>query len=84
MRSLKLADSPTYVKTLHQLHIHTPALILVPDTFLALTDVSLASGGKKPSSTSILVQCIMEEFDVPIEPVLRKYWSETAGTSHAQ
>lgn len=22
----------------------------------------------------------MEEFDVPVEPVLRKYWNESAGT----
>ena len=44
-----------------------------------MSDVSLASGGKKPSTTSVLVQCMMEEFDVPIEPVQRKYWNETAG-----
>ncbi|TFY64076.1 hypothetical protein EVJ58_g2870 [Rhodofomes roseus] len=76
---IQLADSPTYIKTLHQLHLHSPSLILVPDTFLAMSDVSLASGGKKPCTTSVLVQCMMEEFDVPIEPVMRKYWNETAG-----
>ncbi|GBE78596.1 MutS protein homolog 4 [Sparassis crispa] len=77
---IQLADCPTYVKTLHQLHLHSPSLILVPDTFLSVTDVLLASGAKKPSTTSILIQCIMEEFDsVPIEPVPRKYWNETAG-----
>ncbi|KAF9805911.1 hypothetical protein IEO21_08898 [Rhodonia placenta] len=76
---IQLADSPTYVKTIHQLHLHSPSLILVPDTFLSVADVSLASGGKKPPTTSILVQCMMEEFDIPIEPVLRKYWNETAG-----
>ncbi|KAI0935607.1 hypothetical protein AcV5_003986 [Taiwanofungus camphoratus] len=77
---IQLADCPTYVKTLHQLHLHSPSLILVPDTFLSISDVSLASGGKKPPSTSVLVQCMMEEFDsIPIEPVMRKYWNEGAG-----
>lgn len=78
--SSKLSDSPTYVKTLHQMHIHSPSLILVPDTFLSITDASLASGGKKPSATSVLVQCILEEFDyVPVEPVIRRYWNDTSG-----
>ncbi|KZT68826.1 hypothetical protein DAEQUDRAFT_751159 [Daedalea quercina L-15889] len=76
---VQLADSPTYIKTLHQLHLHSPSLILVPDTFLSVSDVSLASGGKKPSAPSVLVQSVMEEFDVPVEPVMRKYWNETAG-----
>ncbi|KAI0717509.1 muts domain V-domain-containing protein [Cerioporus squamosus] len=77
---IQLADCPTYVKTLHQMHLHYPSMILVPDTFMSLTDISLASGGKKPQTTSLLVQCIMEEFEgVPIEPVMRKYWSDNAG-----
>ena len=55
-------------------------MVLVPDTFLSLADVSLPSGGKKPQTTSLLVQCIMDEFDsVPVEPVMRKYWSDNAG-----
>lgn len=62
------------------MHLHYPSMILVPDTFMSLTDISLASGGKKPQTTSLLVQCIMEEFeDVAIEPVMRKYWSDNAG-----
>ncbi|OBZ78578.1 MutS 4 [Grifola frondosa] len=77
---IQLADCPTYVKTLHQLHLHSPSLILVPDTFLSISDVWSASGGKKPSTTSLLVQCMMEEFDtVPIQPVMRKFWNENAG-----
>ncbi|KAI0668609.1 muts domain V-domain-containing protein [Trametes maxima] len=77
---VQLADCPTYVKTLHQMHLHSPSMILVPDTFLAFTDVSLPSGGRKSQTTSMLVQCITEEFDgVPIEPVMRKYWNENAG-----
>ncbi|KAI0727611.1 muts domain V-domain-containing protein [Fomitopsis betulina] len=76
---IQLADSPTYIKTLHQLHLHSPSLILVPDTFLSMSDISLATGGKNPSTTSVLVQCMLEEFDIPVEPVMRRYWNETAG-----
>jgi len=36
--------------------------------------------GKKPGSTSLLAQCIEDEFPgVPIEPVLRKFWNGEAG-----
>ncbi|KAL4244476.1 DNA mismatch repair MutS family protein [Abortiporus biennis] len=77
---VQLADCPTYVKTLHQMHLHTPSLILVPDTFLSLSETSIASSAKKPTTTSVLVQCILEEFEgVPVEPVVRRYWNETAG-----
>ncbi|KAM5542142.1 hypothetical protein V8D89_004015 [Ganoderma adspersum] len=77
---VQLADCPTYVKTLHQMHLHYPSIVLVPDTFMSLSDVSLASGAKTPQTTTLLVQCIMDEFDgVPIEPVVRKYWSDNAG-----
>ncbi|KAI0757543.1 muts domain V-domain-containing protein [Daedaleopsis nitida] len=77
---IQLADCPTYVKTLHQMHLHYPSMILVPDTFLSVPDISLTSGGKQPQTTSLLVQCIMEEFEgVPVEPVMRKYWSDNAG-----
>ncbi|KAH9891206.1 muts domain V-domain-containing protein [Cubamyces lactineus] len=77
---IQLADCPTYVKTLHQMHLHYPAMILVPDTFFSLTDTSLPSGANNLRSTSVLVQCITDEFDgVPIEPVMRKYWNENAG-----
>ncbi|KAI1790487.1 muts domain V-domain-containing protein, partial [Ganoderma leucocontextum] len=77
---VQLADCPTYVKTLHQMHLHYPSIVLVPDTFMSLSDVSLASGAKTPQTTTLLVQCIMDEFDgVPIEPVMRKYWSDNAG-----
>ena len=64
------------------MHIHRPCLVLVPDTFVSTSDATLASGGKRPSTTSLLVQCILEEFEgVPVEPVLRKYWSDSAGES---
>jgi DNA mismatch repair protein MSH4 len=62
------------------MHLHFPSLVLVPDTFLSLADASLSSGAKRPGTTSLLVQSILQEFDsVPVEPVLRKYWSDTAG-----
>ncbi|EIW65180.1 MutS family protein MSH4 [Trametes versicolor FP-101664 SS1] len=77
---IQLADCPTYVKTLHQMHIHSPAMILVPDTFFSPTDISMPAGGNKSHSTSLLVQCITDEFEgVPIEPVMRRYWNENAG-----
>ncbi|KAI9065774.1 hypothetical protein FKP32DRAFT_1665232 [Trametes sanguinea] len=77
---LQLADCPTYVKTLHQMHLHNPSMILVPDTFLSINDLSLPTGANRSQATSMLVQCMQEEFDgIPIEPVMRKYWNENAG-----
>ncbi|KAJ7607391.1 muts domain V-domain-containing protein [Roridomyces roridus] len=68
---VQLADCQTYVKTLHQMHIHSPVLVLVPDTFLS------PSGTAPPS---LLVEYIYEEFPgVPVEPIGRKYWNETGG-----
>lgn len=79
-RVVQLADCQTYVKTLHQMHLHTPSLILVPDTFLSATDASLAPSGKRSASTSMLVEYVREEFPgVQVEPVGRKYWNETGG-----
>ncbi|KAF9453355.1 hypothetical protein P691DRAFT_771528 [Macrolepiota fuliginosa MF-IS2] len=44
---VQITDCPTYVKTLHQLHLHPPVVVLVPDTFLSLQDPAYvnASGG---------------------------------------
>ena len=84
LHHLELADCPTYIKTLHQMHIYYPSLVLVPNTFIAATDATLASGGKKPPTTSLLVQLIREEFpNIPVEPVARKYWNDGAGVSIA-
>ena len=70
---LQLSDLPTYVKTLHQMHIHYPSLVLVPDTFIS-------PHSSADAKASLLIDCIEDEFeDVPIEPVKRKYWNETAG-----
>ncbi|KAJ7701550.1 muts domain V-domain-containing protein [Mycena rosella] len=66
----QLADCQTYVKTLHQMHLHPPVLVLVPDTFISSSGVS----------SSMLVEYIYEEFPgVPVEPIGRKYWNETGG-----
>ena len=76
----QLADCQTYVKTLHHLHLHYPTLILVPDTSFSALDISATASAKTANTTSLLVQCIQEEFlGIPIEPVLRKYWNEEAG-----
>lgn len=62
------------------MHLYYPSLILVPDTFLSLSEASLSSGAKRAQTTSLLLQAISEEFEsVPVEPVLRKYWSDGAG-----
>ncbi|KAG1741768.1 muts domain V-domain-containing protein [Suillus paluster] len=80
---IQLSDCSTYVKTLHQMHVHPPSVILVPDTFISSTNASLtssASAKRGPSSSSLSVQFIREEFpQVPIEPVPRKYWNDSAG-----
>jgi len=62
------------------MHLHNPILILIPDTFLSSKDNLGPSSGNTSSSTSLLVKFIYDEFPgVPVEPVLRKYWSEDAG-----
>ena len=76
----KVADCQTYVKTLHQMHLHTPCLILVPDTFLSAPDAALAPSGKRSVSTSLLIEYIGEEFPgVQVESVGRRYWNDSCG-----
>jgi DNA mismatch repair protein MSH4 len=73
---VQLADNQSYIKTLHQMHLHWPSLILVPDTFLSTTDLA----STRLTTTSLLVQRMQEEFPhIPIEPVARKFWNNTAG-----
>jgi DNA mismatch repair protein MSH4 len=71
----QLADSQSYSKTLNQMNLHYPCLVLVPHT-------SLPEEEDDPSSNaSLLVQCIKDDFaGVPIEPVQRKYWQDKAGS----
>ena len=72
----KLADCQTYVKTLHQMHLHSPNLVLVPDTSLTTSDTN----SSKRASTSLLVEYIREEFPgVQLEPVGRRYWNDSGG-----
>ncbi|KIY64938.1 hypothetical protein CYLTODRAFT_438032 [Cylindrobasidium torrendii FP15055 ss-10] len=82
---VQVADCQTYVKTLHQMHIHTPYMILVPDTFFSAADAAMLPSGKRAGSTSMLLEFIAEEFPgVPIEPVGRKYWNEANGLEFVQ
>ena len=63
------------------MHLHYPALVLVPDTFVSPKDNLAPSSRNKTNSTSLLVQRICDEFPgVPVEPLLRKFWNEDAGT----
>ncbi|KAJ3510448.1 hypothetical protein NLJ89_g4672 [Agrocybe chaxingu] len=77
---VQVADCQTYVKSLHQIHLHTPCLILIPDTFLSASDAALAPSGKRSASTSLLVEYIREEFPgIQTEPVGRRYWNDAGG-----
>ena len=57
-----MSDCQTYVKTLHQMHIHTLCLIFVPDMFLSPPDAALALSRKRLVSPSLLIEYIGEEF----------------------
>ncbi|KAF9261928.1 hypothetical protein L218DRAFT_980745 [Marasmius fiardii PR-910] len=81
---VQLADCQTYVKTLHQLHLHQPSMILVPDTFLSAHDKGRARRNNQ-STTSILVELLREEFQgIPLETIPRKYWNEETGLEFIQ
>ncbi|KAJ4485332.1 muts domain V-domain-containing protein [Lentinula aciculospora] len=85
---VQLSDCQTYVKTLHQMHLHKPSLILVPDTFLSVSDAALTAIGrssKRDTNSSLLVEFIREEFpDTQLEPIPRKYWNESSGLEFIQ
>ncbi|KAF8908829.1 muts domain V-domain-containing protein [Mucidula mucida] len=82
---VQIADCQTYVKTLHQMHLHNPVLILVPDTFLSASEASMLPSGKRAASASLLMEFINEEFPgVPLEPIGRKYWNEANGLEFIQ
>ncbi|KAF5312559.1 hypothetical protein D9619_003594 [Psilocybe cf. subviscida] len=77
---VQVADCQTYVKTLHQMHVHNPSLVLIPDTALSTSDAALAPSGKRSAVTSLLVENIREEFPgVQVEPVGRRYWNDAGG-----
>ncbi|TFK71735.1 hypothetical protein BDN72DRAFT_764445 [Pluteus cervinus] len=80
MMLVQLSDCQTYVKTLHQMHVHNPCLILIPDTFLSSTDAALVPSWKGQRSASLLVEFIKEEFPgVQMDPVGRRYWNDVGG-----
>ncbi|KAJ8703274.1 MutS protein msh4 [Pleurotus ostreatus] len=73
---VQLADCQTYVKTLHQMHLHTPSTILLPDTFIS----GAGPHGQPAPGASLLVEYIREEFPyVQLEPIGRKFWNEAGG-----
>ena len=62
------------------MNLHNPVLVLVPDMSLAHVDASAPASAKLAASTSLLVQCIQDEFPgVLIKPVLGKYRNGEAG-----
>ena len=80
---VQLADCQTYVKTLHQMHLHPPSLVLLPDTFLSAAEAS--SKKQNDISSTMLIQFIQEEFPgIVLEPVLRRYFNDTCGLDFIQ
>ncbi|KAK9773932.1 putative DNA mismatch repair protein-like protein MutS [Seiridium cardinale] len=64
----QICDSQFYVKTLHKIQVYDPITILMVNTTFP------------PNPKSNLLSVIEEEFrGTNIEPLDRKYWSETAG-----
>ncbi|KAJ7591554.1 muts domain V-domain-containing protein [Mycena floridula] len=64
---VQLADCQTYVKTLHQMHLHTPSLVIIPDTFLG----GQSNRFHAATPASLLVEFIQEEFPgVPLETIV--------------
>ncbi|KAI0307402.1 muts domain V-domain-containing protein [Multifurca ochricompacta] len=72
---IQLADCQTYVKTLHQMHLHNPSLILVPDTFLSLK----ITWGRLEFVSQLCVQD--EERAATILAVSRKYYALSAASA---
>lgn len=69
----QICDNQSYVKTTHKLVVFEPSRILI------------VSSACPPNPTSNLCATIEEELPgVPIVPLDRKYWSETAGLEFIQ
>lgn len=78
----QISDSQTYIKTLHQIFINKPSVVIIPDTFLSLNDTA-ASTAKTTSRTSLLIDSITEEFpNILVDPVSRKHWNEAGGLEY--
>lgn len=91
----QLADSLSFVRTLHHVSCHEPAWVVVPDT--AFPPVDGAGGATRATGTggkaaragktqrkepTQLVQAVLDRWDeAEVVPVARKYWSDDAGQS---
>jgi DNA mismatch repair protein MSH4 len=69
----QIADSQTYVKTLHKLHVFEPSEILFPRVTNAL-------------QKSKLLQVLEASVDVvaPVYAIARKYWDEVDGAQQIE
>jgi hypothetical protein len=67
-----------FTKTVHQLNIHRPVTILVPDIPLISMGVKRTGEGKAAN----IVLALEKHFDIECEPLGRNYWSREAGTDH--
>lgn len=64
----QICDSQFYVKTLHKIQMYDPGIILMVNTAFP------------PNAPSNLLSVVQEEFQgITVEPLDRKFWSETAG-----
>lgn len=69
----QICDNQSYVKTTQKLTVHEPSRILIVST------------AYPPNPKSCLCSTIEEELPgVPVVPLNRKYWSETAGLEFVQ
>ena len=66
-------DYQIYVKSLHQIHIHNPSLVLISDTFLS----AALAAGERSASTSLYIS--EESPGVQIDTVGRRYWNDAGG-----
>lgn len=67
----QIVDNQTYSKTLHKLHVFEPTEILIPITSVTPTK-------------SKFLQVLEANYgvDIPITPIGRNYWDETAGMEY--
>lgn len=82
----QFADSPSYVRSLHLVNQRSPALILVPPSFLGPTLTSKRKEGfagdaaDERDEGTLLVRSLKAAWkDTPIVPVSRKFWNEHTG-----
>jgi len=69
----QIADCQIYVKSLHQMHIHNPSLVLISDTFLS----AALAVGEISASTYLYIS---DEFPgVQIDAVGCRYWNDAGG-----